>query len=64
MDVTFPESWNLAQFRKEGLPIPPKFEEPIREPEAPESECESHASLSMPSSTYFSSPTNQDYYHL
>ena len=31
----------VTQFRKEGLPIPPEFEEPIRDPEAPESECES-----------------------
>jgi hypothetical protein len=31
----------VAQFRKEGLLIPPEFEEPIRDPEAPEIESES-----------------------
>ena len=31
----------VAQFQKEGLLIPPEFEEPIRDPEATESECES-----------------------
>ena len=31
----------VAQFRKEGLSIPPEFEDPIRDPEAPESEGKS-----------------------
>ena len=30
----------VAQFRKEGLPIPPEFEEPNQDPEAPQSESE------------------------
>lgn len=33
----------VAQYRKEGLPIPPELEEPIPDPEAIESESESES---------------------